>query len=85
MEDVRTDSAVTHFVWIGTKDIASQEKIRAAFTADRNRRSQEEQDGITNLFVSLLDVDPSRSEMARSLIFHIPLPNSLGTPHPLER
>jgi hypothetical protein len=38
------------------------------------RRSQEEQDSLTSLFVSLQDVDASRSEVVRSLIFHVPTP-----------
>jgi hypothetical protein len=72
VEDVRTEGDFTHFVWYDVKDLASFDKVRAAFTADRDRRSQEEQDAITHLFVSLQDVDASRSELGRSLIFHVP-------------
>jgi hypothetical protein len=72
VEDVRTEGEFTHFVWYDVKDLASLDKVRAAFTADRDRRSQEEQDALTHLFVSLQDADASRSELTRSLIFHVP-------------
>lgn len=74
VEDVRTSGEFTHFTWVDTKDMAAMDKLRAAFNADRERRTQEEQDAITNLFGSLLDADASRGEIARSLIFHVPAP-----------
>jgi hypothetical protein len=70
IEEVRTEGSFTHFVWYDTKDLASMDKVRAAFNSDRDRRSQEEQDGITNLFLSLIDADASRSEVDHCLIFH---------------
>ena len=72
VEDVRTEGEFTHFVWYDVKDLASLDKVRATFIADRDRRSQEEQDALTHLFVSLQDADASRSELTRSLIFHVP-------------
>ena len=72
VEEIRTDGDFTHFVWYAVKDLASLDKVRAAFMADRDRRSQEEQDSLTGLFVGLQDVDASRSEVVRSLIFHVP-------------
>lgn len=72
VEDIRTDGDFTHFVWYDVKDLASFDKVRAAFIADRDHRSQEEQDSITHAFVSLQDVDASRSSVTRSLIFHVP-------------
>ena len=74
VEDVRTDGDFTHYVWFATKDLASQDKVRAAFLADRDKRSQEEQEAITHLFTSLTDPDAARSEVTRSLIFHLPSP-----------
>ncbi len=50
------------------------DKVRAAFIADREHRTQEEQDAISSLFNSLLDADASRGGLARSLIFHVPAP-----------
>jgi len=47
VEDVRTDGDFTHYVWIATKDLATQDKVRAAFLPDRDRRSSEEQEAIT--------------------------------------
>jgi hypothetical protein len=74
VEEIRTDGDFTHYVWYAVKDLASFDKVRAAFMADRDRRSQEEQDSLTSLFVRLQDVDASRSEVVRSLIFHLPAP-----------
>jgi hypothetical protein len=74
VEEIRTDGDFTHFVWYDVKDLASLDKVRAAFVADRDRRSQEEQDALTHLFVSLQDADAARSEVYRSLIFHVPTP-----------
>jgi hypothetical protein len=74
VEDVRTEGDFTHFVWYDVKDLASLDKVRAAFVADRDRRSQEEQDSLTHLFVSLQDADATRSEIGRSLIFHVASP-----------
>jgi hypothetical protein len=74
VEDVRTSGEFTHFTWVDTKDLAAMDKLRAAFIADREHRTQEEQDAISNLFGSLLDADASRASVARSLIFHVPTP-----------
>lgn len=71
VEDVRTEGSFTHFTWFDMKDLASMDKIRAAFNADREHRSQEEQDAILHLFASLTDMDASRSEIDHSLIFHV--------------
>jgi hypothetical protein len=72
VEDVRTSGEFTHFTWLDTKDLAAMDKVRAAFIADREHRTQEEQDAISNLFNSLLDADASRGGLGRSLIFHVP-------------
>jgi hypothetical protein len=74
VEEVRTSGEFTHFTWVDTNDLAAMDKLRAAFIADRERRSQEEQDAIANLFISLIDVEASRGEIARSLIFHTSAP-----------
>jgi hypothetical protein len=74
VEDVRTDGDFTHYTWIGTKDLASQDKVRAAVLADRDKRSPEEQEAIIHLFTSLTDPDAARTEVTRSLVFHLPSP-----------
>jgi len=71
VEEVRTDGDFTHYTWVGTKDLGSLEKVRAAFTADRDRRSQEEQDAITAEFLKAIDPDASRSEVGRSIMFRV--------------
>jgi hypothetical protein len=74
VEEIRTDGDFTHFVWYDVKDLASFDKVRAAFVADRDRRSQEEQDALSHLFLSVQDADAARSEVGRSLIFHVATP-----------
>lgn len=74
VEDVRTDGDFTHYTWIATKDLASQDKARGAFLADRDKRSPEEQESLTHLFTSLTEPDAARTELNRSLIFHFPSP-----------
>jgi hypothetical protein len=72
VEDVRTDGDFTHYTWIATKDLATQDKARAAFFADREKRSPEEQEAITHVFTELTDPDANRTELNRSLIFRLP-------------
>lgn len=71
VEDIRTDGAFTHFTWYVMKDLAAMDKVRATFVADREHRSQEEQDAITYLFANLTDLDASRAEVDRAVIFHV--------------
>jgi hypothetical protein len=71
VEEVRTDGDFTHFVWYATKDLGAFEKVRAAYTADRDKRSQEEQDAITAEFLKSIDPDASRSEVGRSIMFKV--------------
>jgi hypothetical protein len=72
VEEVRTDGDFTHYTWIATKDLATQDKARAEFLADRQKRSPEEQEAISHLFAELTDPDANRTELNRSLIFHLP-------------
>jgi len=71
IEDVRTDGDFTHYVWYATKDLGSMEKVRAAYMADRDKRSEEEQEAISAEFNKFIDADASRSEIHRSLIFKV--------------
>lgn len=71
VEDVRTDGDFTHYVWYATKDLGSMEKVRAAYMADRDKRSQEEQDAISQAFNKVVEADASRSEIERSILFKV--------------
>jgi hypothetical protein len=71
VEDIKTAGEFTHFSWIVAPDMAAFDKLRAAFNADRDKRSQEERDSITASFGALLDSDASRTSVARSLIFKV--------------
>lgn len=46
VEEVRTSGDFTHFTWYDTKELGGMDKIRAAFIADRERRTQEEQEPV---------------------------------------
>jgi hypothetical protein len=71
VEDVRTDGDFTHYTWIATKDMATQDKARAEFLADRNKRSPEEQEAIARLFAELTDPDANRTQLTRAVIFKL--------------
>jgi hypothetical protein len=71
VEEIRTAGEFTHFTWFATKSLGDMDKVRAAFLADRDRRSQEEQDAMTGLFNGLLDLDASRQDVTRSVIFKV--------------
>jgi hypothetical protein len=72
VEEVRTDGDFTHYTWIATKDLASQDKARAEFLGDRDKRSPEEQEAITKLFTELTDPDADRTQLTRAVIFRVP-------------
>ncbi len=72
VEEVRTDGDFTHYTWIATKDLASQDKARAEFLGDRDKRSPEEREAITKLFTELTDPDANRNQLNRALIFRLP-------------
>jgi hypothetical protein len=71
VEDVKTDGEFTHFIWIGTANMAAADKIGPAFAADRARRSEEERTAIAELFASLTEPDKARSLVTRSRIFKL--------------
>lgn len=73
-EEVKTDGEFTHFIWVATANMAAADKIGPAFTADRARRSEEERNAISDLFLSLTEPDMSRSIVTRSRIFRLPAP-----------
>ena len=74
VEEVKTDGDWTHFTWIAVKDMGAFEKVRTAFAADRNRRSQEERDSISQAFGSATEPDNARSIVTRSTIFKVRMP-----------
>ena len=71
VEEVRTSGDFTHFTWFDVKDLGEFDKVRAAFLADRDRRSQEEQSAINDLFANLTDPDAARSEVDHAVIFKV--------------
>jgi hypothetical protein len=74
VEEVKTDGEFTHFVWIATANMAAADKIGPAFTADRARRSEEERNAISDLFLSATEPDKARSIVTRSRIFKLAAP-----------
>ena len=75
MEEVRTKA--NHPFRLGEYEKpGGHGQVAHCFIADRDRRSQEEQDAMSSLFASLLDLDASRQEVTRSMIFHLASRNS---------
>jgi hypothetical protein len=71
VEEVKTDGDWTHLTWISVKDMAAFDKVRAAFIADRGRRSAEERESIGDTFTSSTVPDMSRAVVTRSTIFKV--------------
>ena len=74
VEEVKTTGDFTHFTWYAAKDLAGFEKVRSAFIADRDHRTEEERNAINDLFTGLTDPDAARAEVTRSLMFHVSAP-----------
>lgn len=72
VEEVKTEGEFTHFIWVATANMAAFDKIGPAFTADRQRRSEEERNAIADLFASLTEPDKARSMVTQARIFRIP-------------
>ncbi|MGH9651246.1 MAG: hypothetical protein ACRD3I_12345, partial [Terriglobales bacterium] len=74
VEEVRTEGSFTHFSWIGVAEMGDWDKVRAAFVADRDHRSEEERSAISDAFNDVTDADASRGLATRSIIFRVPPP-----------
>lgn len=72
VEEVKTEGDFTHFVWVATANMGAADKIGPRFTADRNRRSEEERNAIAETFASLTEPDKARSMVTRARIFRMP-------------
>jgi len=71
VEEVKTTGDFTHYVWFAVNNLDGFEKLRNAFVADRDRRSAEEREAITEAFTHAIDPDAARSELDRHLIFRV--------------
>jgi len=72
VEDLKTTSAFTHLIWVVTPDLAGLDKVRAAFNADRDKRSEAERDAINATFNELIDADASRQQIAQIVVLRMP-------------
>lgn len=71
VEELKSDSNFTHFVWYAVKSADDFSKIGPAFAADRARRSEEERSAITAAFAGLLDPDATRNHVTMSTVFKL--------------
>jgi hypothetical protein len=71
VEAVRTTDEFTHFIWVVTRDLASRDKIRAAFIANQDGRTEEARDAIGEIFAATTDGSATRQMITRSLIFKV--------------
>jgi hypothetical protein len=74
VEEVKTDGNFTHFTWVATADLSDWDKVRAAFAADREHRSEKERAAISDAFNDLTDADAARQLVTRSIMFRLPAP-----------
>ena len=74
VEEVRTEGSFTHYTWVGVAEMGDWDKVRAAFIADRDRRSEEERSVISEAFNDLTDADAAHGLATRSIIFRVPAP-----------
>lgn len=72
VEEVRTEGSFTHYSWAAVAEMGDWDKVRAAFIADRDRRSPQQQAVISEAFNKLTDGDAFRSIATRSILFHVP-------------
>jgi hypothetical protein len=73
-EAIKTDGDFTHYVWMATANMAGLDKIAAAFAADRERRTEDERNSITQAFTDATEPDKARSIVTRSRIFRLGVP-----------
>ena len=71
VEEIRTDGNFTHLVWVVTSDLAGMDAVRAAFIADRDKRSEDERDTIAATMNALTDADASRSQVSRLVVLRM--------------
>ena len=69
VEDVKTTNTFTHFAWYAMTSLGASDKVRAAFMADRAKRSAEERAAIGAAFSETYNSTESRGYVTRSLIF----------------
>jgi hypothetical protein len=74
VEEVKTEGSFTHYTWVGVAEMGDWDKVRAAFIADRDRRSEEEKASIADAFNKLTDSDAARQLVTRSIMFRVPEP-----------
>ena len=72
VEEVKTDGDFTHFIWMAAANMAGLDKLGAAFSADRARRTDAERDAISGAFNSVTEPDKARSVVTKSRIFRLP-------------
>lgn len=70
-EEARTTDAFSHFVSVSLPDLAAREKVRAAFAAANQARSEETRRQITQSFLGVTDPTASRAFILRSVIFKV--------------
>jgi hypothetical protein len=74
VEEVKTEGSFTHYTWVGVADMGAWDKVREGFIADRDRRTPEERQAISDTFNELTDADASAGLATRSILFHVPAP-----------
>ena len=74
VEEAKTTDMFTHFGTVLLPNLAAREKVRNTFYADRQGRSAEEREHITNTVLKAIDPDASRNFIVRSIALHVAAP-----------
>ena len=74
VEEAKTTDAFTHLGVVSLPNLAAREKVRNAFYADRQARSPEERNQITQNVLALIDPTATRNIVLQSVILHVAMP-----------
>ncbi len=73
-EETRTTDDFSHFTLVSLPNLAAREKVRAAFNAANEARSEETRKQITQSFLGVIDPAASRAFILRTVVFHAGAP-----------
>lgn len=76
VEEVHTEEPSWRLIWAAVPNLASIDKVRAAFRADNQRRSAEEREAIDRAFEKVTDSEKHRDMLFRSVIFKVAAPSA---------
>lgn len=74
IEEVKSTDTFTHFSTVVMPNLAARDKVRDAFMADRQARSEVEREHIAHSFQHVLDLSASRQFLMRTILLRVAVP-----------